>query len=279
MVASGREAGWTPESFEELEAVCKELKEKGISECGWTCAWPAAYLVEVPAAQQDIALVTPKNGKLGFGEYQLGSAWLIQHFRDLRKQQKEGVFVYAGQTNDARKPFIEKKVAFFLQGSTHEPILSKEADFTVGSGSLPTLTRDQKQKCAFPMGGAAVWALNNSQTKEMIEGVKEFVTYLAGKEFQERWHKETAYVPVRKSLPKALEEFYKGHPLHKAVVLQTIEATLGEHSFGIHSPNWAVARKELFSLIEKILSPETEDDQIEGLLKEFDSKFSTGSSF
>lgn len=276
---NGMDPNWTPKSLEELEAVCKELQAKKISAGGWTCAWPAAYLAEVPASQQDFALVSPQNGKLGYGEYQLSKQWLINHFLDLRKQQKEGIFVYAGQTNDARKPFIEGKVAFFMQGSTHDPILQTEASkaerpFKVGCGALPTLTRGQQDNYAFPMGGAAIWALNNKQTQHMVNGVKEFLTYLATKEVQERWHKETAYVPVRKSLPKELEEYYKNHPVHKAVVLQTIEATLGNHSFGIHAPNWADARKELFNLIEKILSPDTQDDQVEVLLKEFDAKYS-----
>lgn len=263
-----------PETLEELEQISLELMKKGLVKGGYTCAWPAAYLVEVPAAQQDIPLALPENGRLGFGSYALSKSWLFNHLLDLRRMYKAGVFVYAGQTNDARKPFIEKKIAFFMQGSTHYSILQKEADFPVTAAPLPTLTRGQETKNAFPLGGAAIWALDNSQTQNMIESVKNFLAYLASDAVQEKWHKETGYVPVLKDLPKKLEEFYRDHPVHEAVINQTIEARLGTYSFGIHMPNYGVARKELFLLIEKALDPSVTDEQVMELLKEFDTKFS-----
>lgn len=263
-----------PETLEELEQISRDLIKEGKVKGGYTCAWPAAYLVEVPAAQQNLPLVMPENGKLGFGRYLLSEAWLFKHLLDLRRMHKEGVFVYAGQTNDARKPFVERDVAFFMQGATHYPILQKEANFPVAVGPLPTFTREQTVKGAFPLGGAAIWVLNNEATHKMIAGVKGFLEYLASDPIQERWHKETCYVPVLKDLPAKLEEFYKDHPIHKAVVSQTIEATLGEYSFGIHMPNYGVARKELFFLIEQILDVNTTDEQVRILLKEFDDKYS-----
>jgi sn-glycerol 3-phosphate transport system substrate-binding protein len=277
--AIGRDPDFVPESMEQLEEVCRDLIEKGCTPSGYTCAWPPAYLIEIPAAQQDFPLVLPSNGKLGYGEYQLGQKWLVQHLLNLREQQKKGIFRYAGQDNDSRKPFIERKVAFFMQGSTHYPILQKEANaseqpFEIGCGPLPTLAREQTVKYAFPLGGASIWVLNNTQTTKMIEGVRSFLTYLAEKEFQTRWHQETAYVPVRKTLPRELEDFYKDHPIHRAVVSQTIEAVLGTYSFGIHAPNYSEARKEIFTLIEKVLDTTTVDEEVEGILKKFDEKFS-----
>lgn len=263
-----------PKTMEELEEIALTLMKEGKVQGGFTCAWPAAYLVEVPAAQQDVPLVTPENGKLGFGDYHLGEEWLFNHLLDIRRMQREGVFVYAGQTNDAKKPFIEKKAAFFMQGSTHYPILQKEADFPITACSLPPLIRGQEVKHAFPLGGASVWVLNNSTTQQMLDGVKEFLTYLASDEIQETWHKETGYVPVLEDLPKKLKEFYKDHPVHRAVVEQTIEAKLGKYSFGVGMPNYGVARKELFLLIEKVLDANTTDSEVMSLLQKFDEKYS-----
>ena len=149
----------------------------------------------------------------------------------MRRLQENGTFRYAGQDNNSRLPFIERKVAFFMQGSTHHPILQKEAGnsempFEVGCGPLPTLVRGQTVKHAFPLGGASVWVLNNRQVEEMAKGVRSFLNYLSEAEFQKQWHIETAYVPVRKTLPKELEEFYQDHPIHRAVVLQTIRNPL-----------------------------------------------------
>lgn len=185
---------------------------------------------------------------------------------------RKKVFVYAGQTNDARKPFVEASVAFFMQGSSHMALLEKECSFPILVSALPTLTHNQKEKYAFPLGGASIWVLNNSKTESMIAGVREFLSYLASDQVQEIWHKQTASVPVSSELPGKLEEFYRDHPLHKAVVEQTIEAKLGEFSYGIHMPNYADARKELFVLIENVLDSTT-DQEISLLLKNFDARF------
>lgn len=272
----GKDASYSPRTLKELEEVCQELIEKGIVKKGYTCAWPAAYLVEIPAAQQNIALVEPNNGKQGFGEYRLNKKWLIEHFQDLRRLQKQGIFHYAGRDNTSKNPFLKREVAFFMQGSSHYSTLQKETDFELGFGIVPTLTSkaDPDHKYAFPLGGAAIWALNNQNTEKMKEGVIAFLSYLASDETQELWHKETAYVPVSSTLPAKLEEFYKDHALHKSVVEQTINSLIGEHSFGIHAPNYKEARDNLFALIEKILSDETDESDIPHLLQEFDERFS-----
>ena len=277
--AAGIDPNYIPKSLEQLESICQELISKGIVSSGYTTAWPPAYLIEIPAALQDLPLVIPDNGRLGHGEYRLSQEWLKQHLLDIRNQQKNGIYLYAGQDSNSRKPFIERKVAFFMQGSTHHLLLQQEANdsvqpFEVGAGPLPTLVRNQTDTYAFPLGGASIWVLDNIKTQKMIQGVRGFLNYLTDIEIQEKWHKETGYVPTLKTVPNQLAEFYQDHPLHKAVVERTIEATLGAYSFGIHVPNYAEARKEMFDLIEKILSPETSDQEVEILLKNFDEKFS-----
>lgn len=273
----GKEPGFVPKTLRELDAVCEELIAQKVAAKGFTCAWPAAYLVEIPAAQQNIALADPENGKKGYGQFQLSKPWLIRHFLDLREMQRRGIFHYAGRDNNSKNPFLNREVAFFLQGSAHHSTLQKEAEFEVDFAPVPTLAReaDPDKKYAFPLGGAALWALDNPNTERMKNGVVAFLNYLAGDEVQERWHKETAYVPVSSTLPAKLEEFYKDHPLHKAVVEQTINALVGENSFGVHMPNYgSIARPALFELIEKILSDETNDSDIPLLLEEFDRKYS-----
>lgn len=276
---AGMDPHFIPRSIEELEEICQELIQKGLVEFGYTCAWPAAYLVEIPAAQQDFPLIVPDNGRPDNERtkqwtYQFKSEWLIRHLLDLREQQKKGIFVYAGRDNNSRHFFTQGRVAFYFQGSSHNQLLDNESKFTLGCGELPTLVKGQQEKYAFPLGGASVWVINSEATQTMIEGVKAFLKFLAGEDFQERWHKQIACVPVSLSLSSRLKAFYQDNPLHKAVVSQTIEAKLGRYSFGLHAPNYEAARKELFALIEKILDVNTQDQEVEGLLAEFDQKFS-----
>lgn len=276
---AGMPADFVPETMEELEAACLKIMQKTLVENGYTCAWPAAYLVEIPAAQQDIPLAVPLNGFKGYGTYQISQEWFRNHLFDIRRQVKEGIFRYAGKNNDAKKPFLEKKVAFYMQGSSHATPLqkeAKEASFPMGYGPLPTLEKGQTKKFAFPLGGAAIWVMDNKQTKSALKSVQAFLSYLASNEFQGELHKACASVPVSANLPQALQDFYKEHPLHKAVALQTIEAPLGEHSYGIRMPNYGgQARPALFDLIEKVVDiVNTTPEQVDELLKEFDATYS-----
>lgn len=277
--ACGYAPDYIPVSLEELEIISKKLIDMGLTKGGYTCAWPAAYLVEIPAAQNNLPLVEPANGKLGFGTYQLSQKSLTNHLLDVKQQQKNKVFIYGGRTNDARTLFTERRVAFFMQGSSHYELLEKEIKatsipFQMGCGPLPTLVRGQTDKYAFPLGGTSIWVFNKPNIEKILAGVKDFLNYLASKEVQEKWHKQTAYVPILASLPSQLETFYKDHPLHRAVIAQTLEAKLGEYSFGIHMPDYQKTRLEIFQLIEDILDEKNSDEQAIELLKDFDSGFS-----
>ncbi|MCE5294990.1 MAG: extracellular solute-binding protein [Chlamydiales bacterium] len=277
MQKAGKDREFVPRTMEELEEVCSKLFGLKLVENGYTCAWPAAYLVEVPAAQQDKALVLPDNGFSGKGTYQLSSSWFYNHLMGIREQVKNKTFVYAGQTNDAKIPFINQQVAFFMQGSTHLANLEKEAKFEVGFGALPTLEKGQTEKYAFPLGGASIWVMDTEQTKSAIAGVRKYLEYLAGNDVQKALHEQAASVPVSVTLPEIMTEFYKTHPLQKAVVDQTINAKVGQFSYGIRMPNYGASeRKALFTLIEEIVDIEkTPDDKVLPLLQEFDAKYST----
>lgn len=261
----GKSPDFVPKSLEELEETSRELIEKNICPHGYTTAWPAAYLVEVPAAQQDLPLALPENGFEGYGDYQLNSPWLIAHFKTLRREQAQKIYLYAGKDNGAKKPFIEGKVAFFMQGSSHYKSLQTEAKFHIGCGPIPTLTLKQKVKYAFPLGGSSLWVINSKQTQNAKKCLAAYLTFLASKDVQHRLHEETASVPIT-------DPPTPNQSLHKAVLEQTVLAPLGQYSFGIHMPNYADARRDLFDLIETLLAPTTSDDDLSSLLASFDSK-------
>ncbi|MCE5318582.1 MAG: extracellular solute-binding protein [Parachlamydia sp.] len=269
--AIGKHPEYVPSTLQELEEVSRELVGKKIVPYGYTCAWSAAYLLEVPAAQCDLPLIVPDNGFQGYGQFQLNR--FKDHFLRLRQQVRERILFFTSKNEDAHNAFLEKKVAFFEQGSSHFKRLQGQAKFQIGYGAIPNLTHGQK--FAFPLGGGSIWVLNSHETQKMKEGVRAFLNYLASDEVQQKLHEETASVPVSKTLPPKLEEFYKTHPVHKAVVVQTVEALLGKHSFGIHMHGYADTRKALFELIEEILNlDKTPDAKVPELLKTFDQKFS-----
>lgn len=275
---SGFSSDWKPNTFEDLIAASKQIKEKAGISYGYTCAWPEDYLVEVVLAQKNMSLLD-ENKNYNFVQ-------LKDHILNLRQLVKEEVFSApnTGNYDRTRETFVQGNVAFYMQGSGHSAIIEKEAKvagFEVGYAPLPTLSKGQETKFAFPLGGAAVWVFNPQNNKEknndhpnqvsiqnMTEGVRSFINYLASKEIQAKWHIGTAYVPVSKSVRESLKDFYKDHPLHEAVVLQTIEAPLGENSFGIKKENYHIVRPKLYPLIRELLYLEGSLEEVSKIVEE-----------
>ncbi|MFS8563167.1 MAG: extracellular solute-binding protein [Rhabdochlamydiaceae bacterium] len=290
--AIGKAPDYSPASREELEEVAQlifankdMLVKEGLlaPDFGiYTCAWPAAYLVEIPLTQQGQPLIEPTNGRLGPGRYVLKTAFPL--FLQLREDVRNGVFIYGGQQLGSRELFLEKKAVFYMQGLGHGPILkSLKPTFPIQAGVVPTPKGLQGRVQAVPIGGASVWVLDSNKTQRMIEGVRAFLDYLSSREIMKKWHIDTGCVPVLKSTQAELKEtkIYDKHPLHRAVIAQTVEAEPGENSFGFHTPNWADARKDIFAIIERVIEREGDgsfkltDAQVGELLAAFDHKFNS----
>jgi maltose-binding protein MalE len=263
----GFDPDWQPDSFEELIEMSKSLGR------GFTCAWPEAYLVEVMLAQKDLPLLTAE-GKYDFCQ-------LKAHILHLRQLVKEGVLLLppVGNYDPTRQSFIKGEAAFYFQGSGHWTIIDKEAkEAGVEVGYAPVCPLSEGLTAsrikAFPLGGAFICVLNtNAEDTDFVEnsvqGVREFLNYLASQKIQAHWHEKTAYVPASTSVRRALgEEFYRTHPVHDAVIKQTIEAPFGDNSFGIKKENYHIVRAKLYPLIRDLLLLEGNDDEAAAKVEE-----------
>lgn len=272
---------WRPKNLTELKKACSLMLDKKIVEQGWSTAWPEAYLVEVVLAQQNLPLVMPDNGKSGEGRYNFEQ--LTDHLCELWEQRQAGVFLppKTGNYDLSRLPFIDGKLGFYIQGSGHANRIYGEADkngVTVGYGPVPTLNMNYSEpKYAFPLGGAALWAFN---TKKIENAVKTFLNYLTSPEVQERWHRETCYLPINTEVIAQLKQtsFYATHPVHQAVVEQTLESPMGEYSCGIKMPNYSEVRALLYPMLYELLYLEGDvaevKSKISSRLKAFDDQWS-----
>lgn len=266
LLKSGIDSNWQPKTFEDLISAARTIKETPDTQDigGYTCAWPEAYLIEVVLAQKNHSL-TDSEGNYHFAQ-------LADHIFALWELVQEGVFSppNTGNYDPTREKFIKGEVAFYMQGSGHHTLIqkeAKEAGFELGCAPLPTLSYGLlvENKYAFPLGGAAIWVFNTNSSQESednsesmqdhaLQDVRQFLNYLASKEVQARLHRETAYVPVSMSARQMLQEagFYLDHPLHEAVVLQTIDAPVGENSCGIKRADYAAVRRKLYPMITSI---------------------------
>ncbi|MES2345756.1 MAG: extracellular solute-binding protein [Chlamydiota bacterium] len=288
----GKAPNWAPATFEEMVEASREMIKAGAVKHGFTCAWPQAYFVEVPLAQQNLPLVLPNNGEDGEGVYNFSQ--MQDHILNLWHLRKEGVVLPPALKDfDAvQASFAAGDVGFFMQGSGHSKTVKTIAEtngFESGCSALPTLTAGQVDKYAFPLGGAALWVMNTDEkdhvpgeenTLRMIDEVRSFLEYFSSPEVQREWHEQTMYVPVSMTVLRILREegFYETHPVHKAVVDQTIGAPLGEYSFGIKTKNYSQARSEIYPLIYECIHLEGSEEDVKqtiaGKLMAFDDKWS-----
>lgn len=267
----GYAADWSPKTFAEFIDACRDIKAKtGISHV-YSCAWPEAYLAEAVTSCQD------EKGNYTFSH-------LKDHIIEMRKLTQERIFLppNTGNYDPTRKPFVEGTHAFYMQGTGHAVTIGKESAFKVGYAPLPPLSRAEKEIHVFPLGGAAIWVLNKSEAPfetKVSEGVRVFLNYLASKDVQLKWHKDTCCVPVSKSMVEENEEFYKQNPLHNAVIQRTVKATVAEYSSGVKRADYKNVRPQLYPLIrELILLEESDEDAekiIETRLKEFDARYNS----
>ena len=290
--AVGCEFPRTVEDIEKIAQIIFKQRDRLVSEglldedFGiYTCAWPAAYVVEIPMAIQEMPLATPDNGLSGSGRYELKSA--LPLLLTLREHVREGLFVYGDQKGVlSEKMFLDKKVVFFQQGLTHASRLEglvREKGFEMESGAAPLPKGLEGRAHAVPLGGSALWVVNSTAVHTYANNLSRFLNYLASDVTMSKWHTDLGAMPVLTSTYDRLkaEGFYQDHPIHRAVVQQTLEALHGEFSKGIHMPNWSQARGEIFNIIEQAVARDEKenfklsDEELAEVLKAFDLRYSS----
>lgn len=179
-----------PRTWDGFELLLKKLHLAGY-DCAYTTAYPAWIIIESYSAIHGLK-----------GE--AGQSALREHLQRMVRWQKEHYFEYGGHVDEATVLFTSGHCPIFSQSSGAYASLSQMVPFQLGVAPMPLDTNVSKIRHDNVVGGAALWVVNN-QTPETLRGIAQFLSFLVKPEIQNKWYKNTGYLPLHHSNLKPKE--------------------------------------------------------------------------
>ena len=229
-----------PKTWPEMAAAARKIVESGAAPCGFTTGWPAWVLIETFSTWHNLPFSTKSNGfEEGPGAMlTVNSAAHVKNLQAFVDWQKDSTFRYGGDAGNAHPKFLSGECAMMTQSSSFYASAKKDAAFQVGVGQLPYWPeyRDAPQNTL--LGGASLWVFNGFTPAE-YRGIAKFFEYLNSTPVQERWHKETGYMPVTNVAYESLKTsgYYKENPSMEVPVLQMVAKAPTPNSAGLRLGN------------------------------------------
>ncbi len=215
---AGLDPNAAPTTWAEVEADSKKIMESGAAKCGFSSAWVSWIQTENFSAWHNQPIGTEENGFGGLGaRLEFGKdKYLVQHWANLAKWQKDGIFQYGGPVggNDAGPKFFSQTCAMYMDSSAgRASVLANAKDFEVGYGMLPHYADVKGAPQNTIIGGATLWVLQG-HPKEEYQGVADFLHYLSSPAVQADWSQFSGYLPITDAAYKLGQSqgFYSKNP-------------------------------------------------------------------
>ncbi|CDZ78771.1 sn-glycerol-3-phosphate-binding periplasmic protein UgpB precursor [Legionella massiliensis] len=178
-----------PQTWDGLEILAEKLMQAGYR-CAYTSAYPSWIQLESFSALHGLAMVEGEPRRANYNNQAI-----VHHLKRLERWQKKHYFEYGGRASDATVLFTSGRCALFSQSSGSYNSLAEIVKFRLGVALLPLDTSVSKSRYNNVAGGAALWAVAGHKP-EVYAGIARFFSYLAQPAVQERWHKQTGYLPL-----------------------------------------------------------------------------------
>ncbi|MBM4331725.1 MAG: sn-glycerol-3-phosphate ABC transporter substrate-binding protein UgpB [Deltaproteobacteria bacterium] len=269
-----------PTTFEEIEKYAKAAVASGATKIGFTVAWPSWTLMENMHAWHDQPFADNQNGFAAMAtQLKINGKLGIQILELLTRWQKEGIFTYSGRGSRGDQPIINGEAAIGLASTALVGTLTRTAKFEWGTTSLPRLSGYPQGNSI--IGGATLWALKGHK-KEQYKGVAKFFEHLSNTEQQVWWHANTGYIPISRSVLKALpEDHFRKNPNLWTAFAQITKGKTTPNSQGIRLGNFVAIRDMTEAEMENVFAgkktpKEGLDDAVkkgDATLKEFASLY------
>jgi sn-glycerol 3-phosphate transport system substrate-binding protein len=184
-----------PKTWKELRAVAEKLKAAG-QECVYTTSWPSWVHVENFSAWHNVPIGTKQNGMGGFDTvFTFNSPLHVRHIQMLADMAKQGLFVYAGRTNQGDAKFAGGECAMFTGSASAIGNIKKAGKVDWSVNFLPYHDDVKGAPQNSIIGGASLWVMAG-KPKGDYKGVAKFLGFLSLPESQMQWHTSTGYVPI-----------------------------------------------------------------------------------
>ena len=235
---AGLDVDSPPETWQDVFAAARTIKESGAAECGYTSTWLTWIHLENFAAWNNVAYGTNENGLAGTDvELKLNEPLYVQHFQDIADLAKDGIFRYGGRTSEAKQLFLSGECGILTESSGGLGDIVKSG-MNYGIGQLPYDANAEGAPQNTIPGGASLWVFGGKSDEE-YKGIAEFFNFLSQTEIQSRLHQVSGYLPVTMDAYEATKDsgFYEKNPGRETPILQMMGKAPTENSKGVRLPN------------------------------------------
>jgi sn-glycerol 3-phosphate transport system substrate-binding protein len=251
---AGLDVNAPPETWAEVWAAARKIKESGAATCGYTSTWLTWIHTENFAAWNNVPWATNENGLAGIPELKIDAPLFVKHFQELADLAKEGVFVYGGRTSEAKQNFTSGECGILTESSGGLGDVIKSG-MNYGIGKLPYDETAEGAPQNTTPGGASLWVMAG-KSDEVYKGVATFFNYLSQTEVQQFLHEQSGYLPVTMAAYEATKAsgFYEKNPGRETPILQMSGKPPTENSKGVRAPNLPQLRDIQNEEYEKMLA-------------------------
>jgi sn-glycerol 3-phosphate transport system substrate-binding protein len=244
-----------PKTWTELQIVAHKLKAAG-QDCVYTTGWPSWVHIENFSAWHNLPIGTKQNGMGGLDtKFVFNSPNHVMHLTMLADMAKQGLFTYAGRTNQADSKFAsgECAMATISAGALGGIIKAGKTDWEIGFLPYHEEIKGAPQNSI--IGGASLWVMSGRKPAE-YKGVARFLSFLSRPEIQMEWHTKTGYVPITLAAFDMTKKsgFYDKNPGRDMAVRQLTYKPPTENSKGLRFGNFVQAREVFEEEMEAVFA-------------------------
>jgi len=232
-----------PKTWKEFRAVAEKLKAAGQA-CVYTTSWPSWVHIENFSAWHNVPIGTLQNGMGGLGtKFEFNSPLHVRHIQMLVDMAKQGLFVYAGRTNQGDAKFAGGECAMFTGSASAIGNIKKAGKVDWSVNFLPYHDDVKGAPQNSIIGGASLWVMSG-KPKGDYKGVAKFFAFLSKPEIQMQWHTATGYVPITKAAYELTRKsgFYDKNPGFDMAIKQLTYKTPTANSKGLRFGNFVQGR-------------------------------------
>ena len=232
-----------PKTWKELVSAGEKLKAAG-QQCVYTTSWPSWMHIENFSAWHNVPIGTKQNGMGGLDtKFTINSPLHVRHVSMLSDMAKNGLFTYAGRTNQGDAKFSSGECAMFSGSAGAQAGIKKAAKFDWSINFIPYHDDVKGAPQNSIIGGASLWVMGGKKAPE-YRGVAKFLAFLSKPEIQMEWHTGTGYVPITKASYDLTRKsgFYDKNPGADMPVKQLTNKTPTANSKGLRFGNFVQGR-------------------------------------
>ena len=244
-----------PKTWKEVLVAAEKLKAAG-QQCVYTTSWPSWMHIENFSAWHNVPIGTRQNGMGGLdAEFTINSPLHVRHIAMLGDMAKNGLFTYAGRTNQGDAKFSSGECAMFSGSAGAQAGIKKVAKFEWSINFIPYHDDVKGAPQNSIIGGASVWVMGGKKPVE-YKGVAKFMAFLSQPDIQMGWHTTTGYVPITQASYDLTRNsgFYDKNPGADMPVRQLTNKAPTANSKGLRFGNFVQGREVIEEELEAVFA-------------------------